>query len=55
MRKTGTEILRQVRRDLKYLLPGLIAAAAYLLFMEYVFHAVCLSRVLFGLPCPGAG
>jgi len=52
---TARDILSRVIRDLKYLLPGLAGAAAYIIFMEYFFHAVCLSRVLVGLPCPGCG
>lgn len=55
MKKSGRELLRQMRQDLRYLLPGLAGAAVYVLLMEYFFHAVCLSRVLIGLPCPGCG
>lgn len=47
--------LEQMKHDLVHLFPGLLAAAAFILAMEYFFGAVCISRVLAGLPCPGCG
>lgn len=55
MKPSVRGLLTRIKTDLKYLLPGLAGAAAYVIFMEYFFHAVCLSRVLVGLPCPGCG
>lgn len=47
--------LHQIPHDLRHTLPGLAAAALYVFLMEYFFGAVCLSRVLIGIPCAGCG
>ena len=41
--------------DMKNNLPGLLAAAGYILIFQLFFTTICPMQLLFGLPCPGCG
>lgn len=45
----------RLQNDFKRWRTEIAAASIVVLAMELLFHGVCLSKLIFGLPCPGCG
>lgn len=47
--------LRLLGKDIRALLPALVAVAVYWTMTHLLFDRFCPMQILFGLPCPGCG